>query len=688
MASRGSSRSPYVVLAVFMAVAMLSIGTLGWLVWQLLQQDAQAELQRRQERLEQAADRAGASMQRALLEFQALAAVEPVPDEIPPGVSLISIEDGRVTARPPGSLLYLPRAAMVRSDAPAGALGEGERLEFADGRQDLGGALKVYARFVSATDRRVRAAALAGVARVHRKRGNEAEALEVYQRLGDLDDATVAGLPAGLIARAARASIYEASGDRVALEMEAAALQHHLATGAWPLVKSEYEFYRSEAFRWLGTAPVEDGDARARAEALEWLWDSRLSLRASGRRALALASGPVLVAWATRNGDLRAAVAGPQHLAAMSTVLVPEGFVATLTDAEGRILLGPSPPQARHVAVRTGPAVGLPWTLHVAAAPGQHDEGTTSRRQLLLLVFGTVALVMMAGGYFILRAIARELRVARLQSDFVAAVSHEFRSPLTALAHIAQMLASDRVRSNADRHISYRVLVSETERLRGLVEGLLDFGRFEQGAEFRCERLNLPALVRGTVAEFQERVARDGYAVELSCPAGELYIEADREALSRALWNLLDNAVKYSPDCRTVWVDLESDPLSVRVSVRDRGLGIPAGEQRRIFDRFVRGGEGKARRITGTGIGLAMVRQIVQAHGGAIRVKSAPGHGSCFTIELKTTPHARPGGGLRSRPAQAAAPTEGSEMLETASEKPGPGIGRPEAGRGEREVLA
>jgi signal transduction histidine kinase len=100
------------------------------------------------------------------------------------------------------------------------------------------------------------------------------------------------------------------------------------------------------------------------------------------------------------------------------------------------------------------------------------------------------------------------------------------------------------------------------------------------------------------------------------------------------VWNLLDNAVKYSPDCRTVWVDLEHVGNNIIVAVRDRGLGIPAKEQRAIFEKFVRGAESKARRIKGTGIGLALVRRIVQAHGGEIRVSSQPGDGSRFAVVL------------------------------------------------------
>jgi signal transduction histidine kinase len=247
-----------------------------------------------------------------------------------------------------------------------------------------------------------------------------------------------------------------------------------------------------------------------------------------------------------------------------------------------------------------------------------------------------LAVVLGAGTYFILHAIARELRVTRLQADFVAAVSHEFRSPLSSMAQISEMLAFDRFANDEMRHKSYGVLMRETDRLRRLVEGLLDFGRFEPGAAgYHFEPIEAGALVRSVVGEFRERAAVDGYAVELTAPTADIHVRADREALTRAIWNLLDNAVKYSPDCRTVWVEVERLPAQVSIAVRDHGLGIPTGEQREIFRKFVRGAESKARRIKGTGIGLAMVRNIVDAHGGEIRLASEPGRGSRFALLLR-----------------------------------------------------
>jgi signal transduction histidine kinase len=225
--------------------------------------------------------------------------------------------------------------------------------------------------------------------------------------------------------------------------------------------------------------------------------------------------------------------------------------------------------------------------------------------------------------------------VARLQSEFVSAVTHEFRTPLTSLRQLSEMLSKGRVPTEELRQQSYDILARESERLQRLVESLLDFGRIEARAvRYQLQSLDPKALVREVVAEFREHAAARGYRVELSGDGEYPPVRADREALGLALWNLLDNAAKYSPDCRTVRVEMASERGRVAVHVRDEGMGIPPSEQKQIFRKFVRGAGSRAANIEGTGIGLAVARQIVEAHRGEIRLESEPGRGSTFTILL------------------------------------------------------
>jgi signal transduction histidine kinase len=249
-----------------------------------------------------------------------------------------------------------------------------------------------------------------------------------------------------------------------------------------------------------------------------------------------------------------------------------------------------------------------------------------------------MTLAAAAGGYVTTRSLMREMRVSRLQSDFVSAVSHEFRTPLTAVRHLSQLLARGRVSTDERRAEFYDLLVHESDRLHRLVEGLLNFARLEAGElHYRFEDVDPGPYLREIVADFRRDVTGRDVGVALTGDDVALPpIRADREVLGRVFWNLLDNAAKYSPDSPVVRVELEAGAGQVRVRVSDHGLGIPAVEQSLIFEKFVRGAAARAAGIKGTGIGLAMAREIVRAHGGDIAVDSTVGSGSTFTVMLPT----------------------------------------------------
>jgi two-component system, OmpR family, phosphate regulon sensor histidine kinase PhoR len=245
-----------------------------------------------------------------------------------------------------------------------------------------------------------------------------------------------------------------------------------------------------------------------------------------------------------------------------------------------------------------------------------------------------VVLFVIAATYFAGRTLSRELAAATLQSDFVSAVSHEFRTPLTSMTQFTEMLVEDDTLPPDERRACYEAQERATRRLARLVESLLDFGRMEAGARpYRREPLDAGELAETVVEEFRQESGSRGFTIACTVPRRPVPIDGDREALAQAAWNLLDNAVKYSGDSRSIRVEVGAeDPVAIRVS--DRGLGITPGEQRRIFKKFARGSNAVAAGIKGTGIGLAMVRHIVDAHGGRVTVESRPGEGSTFTIEL------------------------------------------------------
>jgi signal transduction histidine kinase len=541
-----------------------------------------------------------------------------------------------VNAYPPGCLLYYP-VIPDSEEPPAATFVAGETLEYQ--RNDPAKAAAVFRELARSPDPGVRAGALLRLGRTLRKTGRNEEALQVYGELAQLGRTCVLGLPAELMAREARGTVLEAIGKREELRKEASLMHSALWSGRWNLLRPAWEFHVEEAQRWSGASPLKEREQNALALSIatesmygQWIAEPE----SKGRRILKIEGRPVLISWAGTSDRLAAVLAGPGYLGSKWTeALQGRRVQGALIDADGQVMIGSfnkSGPQA----VRTAPATRLPGTLHATSTdPGADEAGFAGRRRLLLSGFAVLALVLLAGSYFIMRSIDRERAVARLQSEFVSAVSHEFRTPLTSLRQLSEMLSKGRVPTEDLRQKSYDILSRESERLQRLVESLLDFGRIEARAfRYHYEHLDPVTLVGDLVAEFQEKAAAQGYRVELELAGEYPLIHADREALGLALRNLLDNAVKYSPDCRTVWVEMARERGRLAIRVRDQGMGIPASEQKEIFKRFVRGTGSRAAHIQGTGIGLAMARHIIEAHDGEIRLESEPGRGSTFTILL------------------------------------------------------
>jgi signal transduction histidine kinase len=300
------------------------------------------------------------------------------------------------------------------------------------------------------------------------------------------------------------------------------------------------------------------------------------------------------------------------------------------------MVLGTPPIRTTPQAVRAAADTGLPWTVKTAATDTASESGRASARRFLLLAgLAMLSLLVLGGGAIVWRATARELAVAELQSDFVSAVSHEFRTPLTSMRHLTELLEDGVVTTEEARGQYYSLLSQETRRLHRLVEALLDFARMEAGRyHFKFESTDPGRLVADVVEEFKRESLAEGFTVELDAAAG-LACPIDRESLALAIWNLLENAVKYSGQCRTIRVAVERRGDQAAISVRDGGLGIAPREQKAIFEKFVRGDSARASETKGAGLGLALVRRIVEGHGATIEVESELGKGSTFTIVLR-----------------------------------------------------
>jgi signal transduction histidine kinase len=251
--------------------------------------------------------------------------------------------------------------------------------------------------------------------------------------------------------------------------------------------------------------------------------------------------------------------------------------------------------------------------------------GTT----LALLVAG-----MVLGVVLVVRDLARERRLSQLRTDFVANVTHELKTPLTSIRMFAETLQLGRTSSEAERQESLDVIVGETRRLSRLINTVLDFSKIERGQkEYRMADVNVSEVVRSALNTLKYSLEEQGFTLEAEIEPG-VKAAGDADALEQAILNLMDNAVKYSHHNRWLRIGLSSLDHLVYLRVSDKGIGIPEGEQRRIFEKFYRSRAGNEGDAGGAGLGLTVVQHIVGAHGGRIDVESTVGEGSSFTIVL------------------------------------------------------
>ncbi|MEP6922667.1 MAG: HAMP domain-containing sensor histidine kinase [bacterium] len=251
------------------------------------------------------------------------------------------------------------------------------------------------------------------------------------------------------------------------------------------------------------------------------------------------------------------------------------------------------------------------------------------------LILGFLSLMIIGGLVLTRHVVNKELALARLKSDFVSNVSHELRTPLALIRLYAETLELGRITTPEKKHQYYRIIRKESERLTALINNILDFSRIEAGRkEYEFRNTDIAELVRNTLESYRYQIEQQGFAFEESIDSNLPAVPVDREAIARALVNLVNNALKYSSDEKFLGVKLYRDNSVVKLEVADHGIGITRRDQSKIFEKFYRAGDPLVHNTKGSGLGLSLVRHITQAHGGDIAVESTPGKGSRFILSL------------------------------------------------------
>jgi signal transduction histidine kinase len=253
---------------------------------------------------------------------------------------------------------------------------------------------------------------------------------------------------------------------------------------------------------------------------------------------------------------------------------------------------------------------------------------------LFFYIFIVVLVILVFGLIFTLQTVNNKIELSKMKSSFVSTVSHELKSPLTSIRQIAEILAYKKV-STERKEKYFTMILQQSERLSHLIENILDYSKIEVGQkQFHFENTDLAVLAEKVVLAFQDRMAARNFQINLSIPNSINKIQGDKEALEQVLYNLIDNAIKYSGNADKVEINVESDSDFVVLSIKDYGIGIQKEEHEKIFNQFYRVGAELTQTVKGTGIGLTIVKQIVEAHNGKITVESSPGKGSTFILKF------------------------------------------------------
>ncbi|MFA8433708.1 MAG: sensor histidine kinase [Marinifilaceae bacterium] len=258
-----------------------------------------------------------------------------------------------------------------------------------------------------------------------------------------------------------------------------------------------------------------------------------------------------------------------------------------------------------------------------------HERTTTN-----FILLGVMNVVLLLGAWFVFRNIRQQIRLNQMKSEFISNVSHEIRTPLALINMYSETLEMGRVTSDEKRMEYYRIINTETNRLSSMVNKILNFGKIESGRrEYHFQNSDLNSELDMVLQNYRQHLDRKGFALEFSPGNGLPIIAVDREALSEAVINLIDNAVKYSDQDRRIAISTGKENGFVFLQVTDYGIGIAPKDQALVFDKFYRVTKGDlAHKAKGSGIGLSIVKHIMEAHKGNIELRSRLGEGSCFGL--------------------------------------------------------
>jgi signal transduction histidine kinase len=317
-----------------------------------------------------------------------------------------------------------------------------------------------------------------------------------------------------------------------------------------------------------------------------------------------------------------------------SVELGKDVFVGILGDKDSLLYIQNNHPVSNYLVVDNFSKLFVNWKVALFDNEGKSIEQLVGKeKQLYLMLFAGIIIVMLIGIVVMIRAVIHESEVSRMKSEFVSNVSHELKTPLALIRMFGETLDTGIVTDEKKRREFYSIIRKESERLTHLINNVLDFSKMDTGVKkYYFEEADLVQVVRSSLGAYKFHIRDNGFEIESLLPDESVMLKIDKDAISQALLNLLSNAVKYSDETKYIQVKVSKDSTSALISVTDSGIGIAKEELKKIFDKFYRvpATAGKERR--GSGLGLTLAKHIIEAHGGIIEVESEVGKGSRFSV--------------------------------------------------------
>ena len=548
-------------------------------------------------------------------------------------------------------------------------------------RKDFIESITLYRQALASSSPQERALILSRIGRCYYKLGEYRKAISEYKKILELknDEITIGSVPASVVALSQIIDIYEALEDDKEKYKATMLLYQRLLDQPWDLAGGEYLYYLKSVSEKIHKSEVPVSNVnpnesntkslQIREERLleqigfiefinkDILPEIESELNKGSPSELKLNSVSLQVNDSTFQLSFFKLPTSFQqsHLLALayqfktdyilsdlfpgvlsSVELGKDLFVGILDHNDSVLYLQQNLPVSMHLVSESFSRQFAGWKVALFDPDGKSIEQLTGKeKQIYLMLFIGIILVMLIGIILMIRAVIHESEISRMKSEFVSNVSHELKTPLALIRMFGETLDSGIVTEEKDKQKFYGIIRKESERLTHLINNVLDFSRMDAGVkEYNFQEADLVEVVRSSLEAYKFQISDNGFQIEIELPDEPLILKIDQDSISQVLLNLLNNAVKYSDEEKHILVKVQKDSTSASISIADRGVGIPKDELKKIFDKFYRVSTTRTKETRGSGLGLTLAKHIVEAHGGTIEVESEVAKGSRFTVVL------------------------------------------------------